>query len=203
MAFVSRPAYARKRPAPRHAPGAPRLVSEDIVWTRIVQPREKYRVIYRDRDNLTSDRTIELQKIGHMGDLPYLGVMHAGKFKTLRSDRIVAVLEQLSTGHPPSIRSQPTYTTQLPKFPLPNAVYKMPTVAAGPRTWTVDLNKYTCTCPEKRIRAPMGYEPGTVGYACPHMARAILDYLPTNAGWDTELLTFLKDSRKMHIDNLA
>jgi hypothetical protein len=124
------------------------------------------------------------------------------EFKTLRADRIVGVLEQISKDHEPSIRPQPTYGTDLPKFPLPNAVYRIPTVAVSNRTWKVDLNLYTCTCPEKRIRFGAGYMPGKIGYVCPHMARAILVKLPAAAGWPPEVLAFLSDPRKMHIDNL-
>lgn len=201
---TTRPNWRSKRPAPRLATGAPPLLNDDIVWTRIVQPRERYRILYIDRDGAESEREIELQKIGHLKDTPYLGVTHQGKFKTLRTDRIVGVLAQLTEGHAPSIHAQPTYATELPLFPLENAVYKVATIAAGNRTWTVDLNKYTCTCPERRIRAGFGYEPGRVGYVCPHMARAILDHLPEGAeGWTPELLRFLSDPRRMHIDNLS
>lgn len=178
------------------------MINDDIDWTRIVEPRERYRIEYVDSDGAVSLREIELQKIGTRSGFTYYGVMHAGKFKTMRADRF-RMVAQLSTGHNPSIRSQPTYATELPKFPVPGAVYKMPTIAASTRTWTVDLNVYTCSCPEKRIRSGMGYEPGRLGFVCPHMARAILDHLPREAGWEPELLAFLADPRKVHIDNLA
>jgi len=202
--FPSRPDWRRKRPAPRKAAGAPLSLSENIVWKRIVEPRERYRIVYRDGDNVMSDRTVELLKIGEFSHKIYFGVMHAGIFKTLRSDRIVSVVEQLTQGHEPSIRPQPTYSTQLPGFPLPNAVFKMPTTAVSNKTWTVDLNKYTCTCPEKRIRSGFGYESGQLGFVCPHMAKAILTYLPKSAeGWSQELLIFLRDTTRIHIDNLT
>lgn len=198
------PAYRRARPAPRTAPGPPRMNIDDITWTRILDPRERYSVIYRDRDNALTERTIELLKIGTLAGHQYFGVMHVGKFKTLRSDRIVSVIEQLTTGHEPSIRPQPTYTTELPPFPLENAVYRMPTAAVSNRTWTVDLNRYICACPEKRIRAAAGYEPGRLGYVCSHMAKAILDYLPTDAlAFTPEIRAFLADPRKIAINNLT
>lgn len=196
-------AFAHKRPAPRKAPGSPPLMNDNITWTRILDPREKYRVVYSDRDNSMSERMIEVLKFGEFGGTKYVGVMHAGKFKTLRINRIVSVIEQLTTGHEPCLRSQPTYSSRLPAFPLPNAQYKIGTIAVSNRTWTVDLNLYTCTCPEKRIRIGMGYEPGQLGYTCPHMARALLANLPADAGWQPELLEFLRDPRKIHVDNLS
>jgi hypothetical protein len=49
----------------------------------------------------------------------------------------------------------------------------------------------------------MGYEPD-FGFVFSHMARAILDHLPKDASsWTPELLAFLADPRKVHIDNLA
>ncbi len=203
MPTPPRPSYARKRPAPRKIPGAPALLrSDDITWTRQVEPRERYRVLYIDRDGQRTERVIELLRTGDMGGTPYLGVMHLGKFKTLRADRVVEVLEQLTAGHAPSIRPLPGYGFNLPKFPLDNALYKVATIAASNRTWTVDLNAYTCSCPEKRIRAGFGYAPGQLGFVCPHMALAILDHLPADAGWPEELLSFLRDPRRVHIDNL-
>jgi len=206
MATPLRPIWAHKRPAPRKAPGAPPSLKDTVTWTRIVEPRERYRIVYRDRDNAMTERTIELQKVGHSGDTEYFGVMHAGKFKTLRVDRVVSVMEQLTTGHESSIRPQPTYSTQLPAWPFAGAVFKISQTAASRhnRTWTVDLNHYTCSCPEKRIRTGMGYEPGQLGYVCDHMAKAILANLSADAaGWPPELLNFLRNPRKIHIDNLS
>ena len=122
----------------------------------------------------------------------------------MRTERVIQVLEQLTTGHPSSLHSALTYRTKLPKFPTKAAIYKAPTIAAGNRTWTVDLNLYTCTCPEKRIRSGKGYKPGELGCVCPHIARAVLDHLPAECGseWIAELRSFLSDPRKMHIDNL-
>ena len=197
------PDFRRKRPAPRNAGGWGKPVTETVVWTRILDPRETYRVVYVDGDRQRSERVIELQKVGHIDKTEYLGVMHAGRFKTLRRDRVVEVLEQLSTGHEPSIRSQPTYKTELPPFPLENAEYRIGTTAVSNRRWTVDLNQYTCTCPEKRIRAGAGYKPWQLGAVCDHMAKAITENLPMDSpGWTQELLDFLKDPRKVHIDNL-
>lgn len=197
------PNYAHKRPAPAKAAGWGKPVTEDVKWTRIVDPPERYRIVYIDRDALKSERIIELRKIGSIDDTPYLGVMHEGRFKTLRADRVAEVREQLTSGHAPSICAQPTYATKLPAFPLANAVYRVPTIVHGNRTWTVDLNRYTCTCPEKRIRSAMGYEPGVLGFVCLHVARAILENLPADApGWTPEVLRFLNNRRLIHVDNL-
>ena len=199
-----RPTWRSKQAAPRKASGPLKPITDDVTWTRQVEPRERYRVVYIDRHDERSERVIELLRIGHLDGTPYLGVMDQGKFKTLRTERVVEVLEQLTTGHAPSIHPQPTYSTALPHFPLTNAVYKEHTIAAGNRTWTVDLNRYTCTCPEKRIRSGMGYEPGRLGFVCPHMARAIVAHLPAGAeGWPPELLAFLNDPRRTHISNLS
>ena len=204
------PAWTRKRPAPRRAPGPPQPIHDQVVWTRVLDgkeiPRERYRIVYRDRDNALSERLIELLKVGTLGGHIYYSVMHAGKPKTLRSDRIVTVIEQLSEGHPPTLQAQPTYASRLPAFPpIPGgAVFKIPASAANSkRSWTVDLNAYTCTCPEKRIRGEAGYEPGTLGYVCDHMARAILEHLPPDAAWPHPLLAFIQDPRKIAIDNLT
>lgn len=204
MTLPARPAWKRKRPAPRATPGAPKLLrNDDITWTRLLDPRERYRILYQDRDGERSERVIELLRLGNLQGTPYIGVMHQGKFKTLRVDRVLDVLQQLSTGHDPSLRRQPVYADRLPAFPVANARYKIPTVAVSNRTWTVDLNAYTCTCPEKRIRLGFGYDSGQLGFVCPHMARAILDNLPPDAGWSDDLLNFLRDPRRVHIDNLA
>lgn len=200
----SRTSFKRQRPAPRKATGAPSPITDNVSWTRIVDPRERYRITYRDRDGELSERVIELQKIGDSQGVEYLGVMHGSRFKTLRVDRVVGVLQQLSTGHACSIEPQPSYSSSLPAFALDNAQYKIPTTAVGNRTWTVDLNHYTCTCPEKRIRTAMGYDPGQLGHVCDHMAKAILQNLPPNAdGWSAGLLKFLADPRKIHIHNVS
>jgi len=199
--LTKRPSFKHSRPAPRRAPGAPPNITDDVTWTRILETPERYRIEYADRDSNISVREILLQKLGHSGDFQYIGVLHQGKFKTMRVDRI-GMVTQLSTGHPCSLKPQPTYSNELPRFPVVGATYKVPT-NTGRGTWTVDLNKYTCTCPEKRIRSGHGYTPGQLGYVCSHMARAILDHLPRDAGWDPELLTFLGDPRKVHIENLT
>lgn len=204
MNLPARPAWKHKRPAPRATPGAPKLLrNDDITWTRTVDPRERYRIAYIDRDGQRTVREIELLRIGNLEGTPYLGVMHQGKFKTLRLDRVPEVLEQITTGHPPSIRPLPGYGFDLPKFPREHALFKIPTIRAGSRTWTVDLNAYVCACPEKRIRLGFGYTPGKLGFVCAHMARAILENLPADAGWPEELLHFLRDPRRVHIDNLT
>ena len=213
MELPRRPDWKRKRPAgwshskaaarPAASAGSPPRLNDTVTWTRIVSPREHYRVTYIDRDGAASDRVIELAKLGHSGDAQYLGVNHQGKFKTLRADRIVRV-EQLSRGHPPSIRPFPMYRDMLPAFPIAAAVYRIATTAASNRTWTVDLNAYSCTCPEKRIRSGFGYAPGQLGFVCDHMAKAILAHLPADdAAWSPELRAFLADPRKVHIDNLT
>lgn len=199
----TRPAYPRKRPAPRKAPGAPRQISDTVVWDRVVDPVERYRILYLDRDGKRTERVITLKKIGTSEGTRYYGVEHEGKFKTLRVDRVIGVLEQLTKGHEPSIRPMPTYGTTLPPFPIENAVFRVPTIAVSTRTWRVDLNRYTCTCPEKRVRMAKGYVPGQLGYVCPHVARAILAHLPADAAWSPGLLDFLRDPRRMHVDTLT
>ncbi len=198
-----RSAFAHKRPAPRTtAPGSPPLMNDLVDWNRAVDPPERYRIVYEGKDGDRTTREIILKKTGTHDGLTYLGVMHLGIFKTLRADRVITV-EQLSEGHPSSIAAAPTYATVLPPFPLENAVYKVPTITAGNRTWTVDLNRYTCTCPERRIRSAHGYTPGQLGFACQHMGRAILDHLPAPAPEFTPALrAFLADPRRTHIDNL-
>ena len=197
------PAYSRSRPAPRKAAGKPPQISDTVTWTRKVDPHERYSILYQDRDGATSIREIELTKTGDSKGVAYLGVMHEGKFKTMRVERVLKVLEQLTTGHPSSIHEALTYRSELPAFLVAGAVFHVPTIAVGKRTWTVDLNRYTCTCPEKRRRAAKGYKPGQLGYVCPHIARAILDHLPADTtAFTPELRAFLSDPRKIHIDNL-
>ncbi len=205
MAHSRRLSCTNKRYPPRNSAGGPPPIADNIVWDREIQPRERYRIEYIDRDDQVSVREIELHRLGHMDQLQYLGVLDTGRFKTMRLDRIHAV-EQLSFGHDPSIRPSPTYQTMLPAFPLADAVHRMPTLK-GSRTWLVNLNDYTCACPERRIRVGMGYVPGQLGHVCPHLARAILDFLPPalhgSSAWPSELLSFLADPKRMHIDNLA
>ena len=198
------PSFARSRPAPRRAAGAPWHITDDVTWTRIVEPRERYHILYRNRDGADTVREIELTKIGNSRDIEYPGVMHEGKFKTMRRDRALQVLEQLTTGHPSSLAAALTYRSDLPPFPVADAVYRVATIAASTRTWTVDLNRYECTCPEKRRRAGKGYKAPQLGYVCPHIARAVLDHLPAESGpeWTPDLRAFLSDPRKIHIDYL-
>jgi hypothetical protein len=197
------PAFKRSRPAPRNAAGKPKQIADTVTWTRIVDPHERYRIVYQDRTGDQSIREVELTKLGESEGSAYLGVFHEGKFKTMRADRVLQVLEQITTGHPSSIHSAPTYRTELPVFPLALAAYRVPTIAVGNRTWTVDLNRYTCTCPEKRVRTGKGYKPGQLGHVCPHIARAILDHLPADdTTFTPELRSFLANPRNIHIDNL-
>ncbi len=207
MTVQKRTAWRSKRPAPYTFAGSQpaAALTDNVEWTREVQPREHYRIQYKDRDDEISVREIELRKVGTMSGAIYFGVMHLGKFKTFKADRILHA-EQLTEGHPSSIRSFPTYSTELPPFPVPGSVFRVPTVA-GKRTWLVDLNQYTCTCPEKRERAARGYTLPQLGAICPHVARAILVHLPANlhntGPWSPELLSVLADPRKMHLDNLC
>jgi hypothetical protein len=206
----SRPAWKHKRPAPRTTtPGSfdksKLMKHDDVAWSRIVDPRERYRIVYEDSAGAREERIIELLKIGEREGSPYLGVMHQGKFKTLRADRVVEVLEQLTSGHAPSIVAAPTYATRLPAFPLregQDSRVRIPQTARPASKWTVDLRQYTCSCPEKRIRSPFGYEPGQLGFVCSHVARAILENLPADANWAPALLAFLRNPRRIHIDNL-
>jgi hypothetical protein len=222
------PAWKRKRPLGSHAPrprpawgSAPRTgppqLHDTVVWERTVEPRERYRITYTGGDGETSEREIELVKIGRAPGLragdagtPYLGVQHMGKFKTLRADRVTAV----TAVDPPdaaSIRAWPTYAFTLPMFHVERAVYRIAATATPrpgkpTRHWQVDLNRYTCTCPEKRERSGKGYAPGQLGFVCDHMAKAILQNLPANVeaeAWTPELRSFLADPRKVHIDNLT
>jgi hypothetical protein len=190
------------------APGSPRPLTGEVIWTRIVEPRERYRITYRDKQGHLTERNIELQKIGHTpagpghGQTEYFGVMHEGRFKTFRVDGVISVIEQLTAGHESSIRPAPSYSSELQPFPLPNAQYRIATIKDPNRRWTVDLNLYTCTCPEKRIRGQVGYTPPQLGAICPHVAKAILENAPP--GWlSPELQSFLANPRKVHIDNLT
>ncbi len=197
------PAYRRSRPAPRRASGAPPNITDTVTWTREITPRERYSILYQDRDGVPSVREVELLRTGESQGKQYLGVMHEGKFKSLRADRVLQVLEQLTTGHPSSIVAALSYRSELPPFPVEGAAYRVPTIAVSNRTWTVDLNRYMCTCPEKRRRGAKGYKPGQLGFVCPHIAGAILAHLPANdTTFTPELLAFLSDRRKIHIDNL-
>jgi hypothetical protein len=196
------PNWKRKRAAPRTATGWGKPITDDVVWTRLLSPAESYQVEYVDRHGEISERIIDVMKIGSIGDVDYLGVRHVGKFKTLRADGIRKV-RQLTEGHAPSIFAFPGYDDQLPVFPIASAMYKMATIAVSTRRYTVDLNLYTCTCPEKRERVAKGYKPGQLGFVCPHMARAILENLPADAAWSPQLIKFLKDPRRVHIDNLT
>ena len=112
------PAYSRSRPAPRRSAGPPKQISDTVTWTRTVDPRERYRIVYQDRDGAQSIREIELTKMGDSQGTAYIGVNHEGKFKTMRMDRVLQVLQQLTTGHPSSLHAAPTYRTALPKFPV-------------------------------------------------------------------------------------
>lgn len=204
----ARPSWKHKRPAPRTtAPGkfdrSKLMKPDDVTWTRVVDPRERYRIVYCDSNGQRDERTIELLKIGEREGTPYLGVIEKGKPKTMRQDRVVEVLEQLTTGHEPSIRAALKYADRLPAFPVAQAIHRVPQTARPTSKWTVDLNAYTCSCPEKRIRSGFGYEPGQLGFVCSHIARALLEHLPADAGWSPDLLTFLRDPRRIHIDNLS
>lgn len=199
----ARPAHpARPQPA-----AAPQPINDLVKWERVLdrtgrEPAELYRIEYCDRTGEVTVRELELRKVGTLDGTPYLGVLHDGRFKTLRADRVLSVV-QLSAGHAPSIHAEPTYATELPPFPAP-VICRIPTVAAGNRTWTVDLACYTCTCPERRVRTARGYRAGQLGFVCPHVARAILEHLPADApAWPPELRRFLADPRKVHIDNLT
>ncbi len=194
----------------RSHPAAPThmLRSEDIDWTRTVQPRERYRILYLDRNGEQTERTIELQRIGHRHETPYLGVMDEGVFKTMRTDRVLAVLDQFTTGHAPSIFAAVTYATTLPHFPVTGCKVRVPTTHAhnpdARKAWTVDLDAYTCTCPERRRREPKGYTPGKVGAVCDHLAKAILAKLPIPppAEWTPNLIEFLRNPQNTALSNL-
>ena len=198
--------YPSRKPASKPAP-----ITDKVVWTRELNPRESYQIDYLDSKGNLTNRVVELLRIGHIplglhASTGYLGVMHNGQFKTLRTENVRSV-RQLTPNHDPSIFAyapiaQPQYVDQLPNFPVANAVYKMPTIALSKRTYSVDLNRYTCRCPEQRRRTAKGYQPGQLGFVCAHMARAILEHLPANAGWNQPLVKFLANPRKVHIDNL-
>ena len=196
----------RGRPARGRAPRPPQL-ADLITWTRIVEPREQYRILYVDKDGIRSDRLITLQKIGAYRGDKYYAVLNDGKFKTMRADRVLTA-ELLPTGlegaaTEPSIRPLPTYRTELPPWAGAEFFFRVPTIK-GKGTWGVDLNAYTCTCPEKRIRAGLGYKPGELGMVCPHIARAILEHQPDLPHpWPQDLLDFLSTPTKVALVNLT
>jgi hypothetical protein len=197
-----RPPQPPKTPKPGAYGWAPNL-ADTVTWTQIVEPHEFYRIVYCDRHGELSERTIELMKIGHTGDISYYWVLHEGKGKSLRADRVVSVVEQITTGHPARIRVLPNYSTTLPAFPLEKAVFRVPQSANPRRTWGVDLNSYTCTCPEGRVRSSSGYIAGQLGFCCPHTAQAILTHLPPDAEWPPDILDFLRSAHRTSIANLV
>ena len=155
-------------------------------------------------DEDVDERTVKLLRMGHVGSVRYLGVMHQGIFKTPRAERVRSV-RQLTDGHPCRITVLPTYRDELPPWPGTAEVVKVPQ-STGKRTWTVDFRTYTCSCPERRVRDGMGYRPGQLGGVCPHLARALLKYLPADLdpklGWTPDLREFLGTPTKTSIENL-
>jgi len=75
----------------------------------------------------------------------------------------------------------------LPEWDGEQSVYKVP---AGSRHYTVNLEEYTCSCPEKRWRQSE-CEPRTLGRVCRHMAQAILYNRKTLIAWDESLVNYI------------
>ena len=146
---------------------------------------------------MDSERSIRLTKTGTYDGKLYLGVFEGGQFKTLRADRVLRV-DQLSGGHTQSIKPILDYHQELPPWLGLKGSIRVPQ-SAGTRTWGVHLEGYSCTCPEGRIRAGMGYAPGMLGGVCPHLAKAILANMPPDAAWNPELLLTLADEDKTSI----
>lgn len=198
--------WPSNRPSARRpgASSAPRPITDDIQWTRQLDPPESYEITYADSKGDVTTRVIDLRRIGRQAGIEYLGAIDRGKFKTFRAENVRTV-RQLTAGHPPSIVAFPviSYVDRLPAFPVSGAVYRIPTTAVSKRRWTVDLNRYTCSCPERRIRGAAGYEPGQLGFVCLHMSRAILEHLPKDANWPPALLHFLGSRIRVHIDSLV
>ncbi len=203
----------KKQPAPRprltsppritvtRVPDTPQRPAQplhlDIVWTEEFRPPETYQIEYADRFGEFSERTVHLSRKGHLSGHDYVGIYEDGQFKTLRADRIlkaVPVSESALASPRPSLRVLPTYSTLLPAWPTPEAVFKIKTIS-GSRHWTVDLNAYSCTCPEKRTRAQS--PSGSLGRVCPHMAEAILANLTPDAGWDPDLIAHISRPDKV------
>jgi hypothetical protein len=226
MHNIRRPAYTAKRPTQRVVSNASPSAL-DIIWSPPLTPRETYRILYSKADGSVSERIIDLLKLGSHDGHTYLGVRDKGIFKSFRRDRVLDVLEQISTGHTPSLRAIPSYTHYLPPFPRPEPelrsgavdqtlqnnqrdedvqllVFRVPQTR-GNRTWSVSLADYTCTCPDKRIRTALGYTAGQLGMVCPHLARAILAHLPSPRpeAWTPDLLDWLQNPRNTDIDNLT
>ena len=174
----------------------------DIKWEKFYQPPERYQIEYADRWGEFSERTIDLARIGSYQGHDYIGVFEGGQFKSLRADRILKVEKPTTTTtYNSELTVIPNYSTKLPEWSTGAAVYRMKSIT-GNRHWTVDLNRYSCTCPEKRFRTSQGFADGTLGRVCPHMAQAILENLPKNSGWNPELITFLSNPRNVAIGSL-
>lgn len=173
-----------------------------VNWSRHYDPRDQYRIEYADRFGEFSERVIELACTGSCGGNEYAGIFEDGQFKTLRADRILKV-EPLLISSPSGLTHPlhvlPTLKTALPVWPIEQAVFRVPQTS-GKRHWTVNLNAYSCTCPESRLRSQ--YPPGSLGRVCSHMARAILDNLPTDANWDEDIRAWIGNPYKVGAANL-
>lgn len=178
-----------------HAIHGSQPVHLDIVWTEEFNPPETYQIEYADRFGEYSERSIHLSRKGHLNGHDYVGIYEDGKFKTLRADRILkAVPVSKVAGARPSLRVLPSYSKILPAWPTSDALFKIKQTA-GTRHWTVNLNTYSCTCPEKRLR--LDSPEGSLGRVCPHMAEAILQNISIDAGWDPDIIAFLSDCHKV------
>jgi hypothetical protein len=214
--FAKLSAGSRKRKwkstAPRRTDGASALnrsggppqrqqeAQLDITWVEHFNPPEAYRIEYADRYGEFSERVVHLARKGHYHGNDYLGIYEDGKFKTLRADRILKVEWSGDSAPRSSLRVLPSESTTLPVWSLPNAVYKIKQTT-GARNWTVNLNTYTCTCPEKRMRIQLGAADGTLGRVCSHMAQAIMENLPADANWNADILAHISNPRKVSMAN--
>jgi len=173
-----------------------------INWSRHYDPRDQYRIEYADKFGEFSERLVELACTGTYAGNEYAGVFEDGQFKTLRADRILKVeplVISSPSGRTHPLRVLPTFSTALPVWPVEQAVFRV-LQTTGKRHWTVNLNAYSCTCPEKQSRSD--YPPGSLGRVCSHMARAILENLPADANWDEDILAWINNPYKVGAANL-
>ncbi len=172
-------------------------LDNDVDWFEVFDPPQRYQIEYADRNGEHSVREVFLAKKGRYARHVYLGVYDKGRFKTFRRDHI---LKMEAIGHDGTRSNSRTahQRTSLPQWPAENAVFRI-AQTVGTKRWTVNLNEYTCTCPEKRTRAGRGCPPKMLGMVCPHMAQAILENLPADANWPPEIISYLKDPESLKL----
>jgi hypothetical protein len=162
----------------------------DITWTEIIDFPVARPLEYLNEQDEYSSQIVSTAKRGFCASgIVHIGLHDGDLLHTFPADRLLTKLPTLTGKGYHAMNMRQLMRLKLPRWKNSIKVVKIPN-ASGKRRWTVNLDSYTCTCPE-RIRRSSRFEQGQLGMACPHVVMAIRENLEDFSPWPKEIIGYL------------